>query len=72
MCQKLPIGSFKWKKNIDEFNEDFIKNYDEDCHKGYILEVDIEHPKNFLNLHDDLAFLAERKEIKKFNNVFVI
>ena len=37
MCQKLPIGSFKWKKNIDEFNEDFIKNYDEDSHKGYIL-----------------------------------
>ena len=29
------------KKN----DEDFIKNYDEDSDKGYILEVDVEYPK---------------------------
>ena len=26
-------------------DEDFIKNYDEDSDKGYILEVDVEYPK---------------------------
>ena len=57
------------KKNILKFNEDFIKNYDEDSDKGYILEVDFEYPKNLLNLHGDLPFLAERKKIKKCNKL---
>ena len=37
-----------------KFNEDFIKNYDEDSDKGHIFEVDVEYPKNFHNLHNDL------------------
>ena len=32
-----------------KFNEGFMKNYDEDSNKGYILELHIEYPKN---LHD--------------------
>ena len=44
MSQKLPVDGFKWKKNISKFNEDFIKNYDEDSDEGYILEVDVEYP----------------------------
>ena len=58
MSQKLPVNGFKWKKNVSKFDEDFIKNYNESRHKGYILEVDVEFPKNLLNLHDDLSFLA--------------
>ena len=58
MSQKLPLNGFKWKKNLPKFDEDFIKNYNESRHKGYILEVDVEFPKNVLNLHDDLSFLA--------------
>ena len=46
MSQKLSVDGFKWKENISKFNEDFIKNYDEDSNKGYILEVDVEYPKN--------------------------
>ena len=45
MFQKLVVNSFKWKRNVSKFNEEFIKNYDEDSNKGYILEVDI-----FLNI----------------------
>ena len=29
------------------------------------LEVDVEYPKNVLNVHGDLPFLAERKKLKK-------
>ena len=47
MSQNVPVTSFKWKKNVSKFEEDFIKNYDEDSNKGYILEVDIEYPKRF-------------------------
>ena len=31
---------------MSKFTLKFIKNYDEDSDKGYILEVDIKYPKN--------------------------
>ena len=40
-------------KNLSKFDKDFIKNYDEDTNKGYILEVVVEYPKNLLNLPID-------------------
>ena len=51
------------KKNVSKFYEDFLKNYDENSNKGYILEVDIKYPKNILNLYSNLSFLAERMKI---------
>ena len=69
MSQKLPVNGFKWIKKFYKFNEDFIKNFDEDSNKGYILEVDVEYPKNLLNFHGDLPFLAERKKTKTFNKL---
>ena len=42
-----------------KFNEEFIKNYDEDSNKGYILEVDVKYLKNLHSLHEDLPFLPE-------------
>ena len=53
MSQKLPIDSFKWVKDLLKFNESFIKNYDENSDKGYILEVDVEYPKNLHKLHSE-------------------
>ena len=38
MSQKLPVNGFKWKKNVAKFDENFIKNYDEDSKKGYFLK----------------------------------
>ena len=52
-----------------KFGEDFIKNYDENSHKGIIFEVDVKYPKNLLNLYGDLPFLQERNKIKKCNKL---
>ena len=30
MSQKPPVNGFEWEQNIHKFNDDFIKNYDED------------------------------------------
>ena len=45
MSQKLPVHGFKWKKILLKFNEDLIRNYDENSDKGYILEADAKYPK---------------------------
>ena len=65
MIQKLSVDGFEWKENTSKFNEDFIKNYDDDSNKGYTLIVDVEYPKNLLDLHSDLPFLPERMKINK-------
>ena len=64
MWQKLPVNNFKWieKGDISNFNENFIKNYDENSEKG---KVDIEYPENIHKLHSDLPFLLERMKINK-------
>ena len=41
-----------------------LKKYDEDCNKGYFLEVDIDYSKKLFNLHKDLPFLSERKKVQ--------
>ena len=69
MYQKLLVNGFKWVKNVSKFDEDFIKDYDENSNKGYILEVDVEYPKNLLNPHGDLPFVAERKKINKCKEI---
>ena len=45
------------------FTEAFIKNYDEKGDVGYLLVVDIEHPKTLRMLHNDLPFLPEKIKI---------
>ena len=62
-----PVNGFKWfdSDKINEINEDFIKNYNENNDKGYILEVDVKYPKRLHELHSDLLFLSERMEVNK-------
>ena len=50
---------------MSKFNEDFIKNYDEDSDKRYIFEVDVQYPKAVHGLHGDLPFLLKRMKINK-------
>ena len=64
MSQKLPMNDFKWVKQEEllKFNEDFIKNFDENSNEVYFLEVDIDYPKELFDLHKDLPFLSKVKK----------
>ena len=71
ICEKLPVGGFKWieKDGLLKFDENFIKNYGKNSDIGYTLEVDIEYPKGIHKLHSDLPFLPERMKINKCNKL---
>ena len=68
MTQKLPVNCFQWER-VSSFTSSFIKNYNEDDDKRYILEVDLEYPKNLHDLHSDLPFLPERMRINRCNKL---
>ena len=59
MSQKLPVNNFEQIRDTYQFNEDFIKNYNEERDEGYLVEVDIQYPEKLLKLHNDLPFLPE-------------
>ena len=54
MSQKLPVNKFEWIKDTSQFNEDFIKNYNEESDEGNFLEDDVQYPEILHRLHNDL------------------
>ena len=43
------MNNFEWIEETSQFNEDFIKNYNEESDERYCLEVDVQYPKNYMN-----------------------
>ena len=71
MSQKLPVNNCDWIKDTSQFNEDFVKSYNEESDKGYFLEVDVQYPEKLHELHNDLPFLPEIMKIEKFEKLFI-
>ena len=69
VSQKLPVNGFKWVEKSSRSSEILIKNYNENSHIGYFLEVDIDYPKELFDLHKDLPFLPQTKEVNKVEKV---
>ena len=51
--------------DIFEINENFLKSYNKNSDKSYILEVDVDYPSKLHKLHSDMPFLPERMIIDK-------
>ena len=62
MVQNLPTHRFLWKKAEDVTPEKIDELVKKDK-RGYLLEVDVEYPKELHENHDELPFLAERMKI---------
>ena len=62
---KLPENKFDWIKEISQFNEDFIENYNEESDKRYLLEFDVQYLEKLQKVHNDLPFLPEERNLKK-------
>ena len=63
MSQKFPVDNFEWIEDTFQFNEDFIKNHNEESDEGYFLEVDVQYFEKLHYFHNDLQFLYERMKI---------
>ena len=57
--QMLPANDFTGIEETSQFNEGFIKKYNDDSDNGYFLEVDVQHPEKLHNLHNDLFTLFD-------------
>ena len=60
MPQNFPLYNFECIEDTSQFNEDFIKSYNEESDEGYFLEVDVQYPEKLHELHNDLAFLPKK------------
>ena len=68
MLKKLSVNNFQWIEDTSQFSEDFIKNYNEESRKGYVLEVDLQYTEKLNEHHNDLPFLPKRMKIEKVEN----
>ena len=69
MSQKLPVNSFEWIEDTPQFNENFIKSYNEKSDEGYFLKVDVQYSEKIYELHNDLPLLSKRKKLKTFETI---
>ena len=65
MLRKLPVNNFGWIKDTSQFNEDFMKSYNEENDEEYLHKVDVQYPGKIHDLCNDLPFLPERIKIEK-------
>ena len=64
MSQYLPYSKFKWVNNRNEIEQILMKIKSNNW-IGYILEVDLEYPKNIHYEHSDYALAPEKINIQK-------
>ena len=62
MVQNLPTHGFKWK-DVEDLTPEKIEKLVKKDKRGYLLEVDVEYPKELHENHNKLPFLTERMEI---------
>ena len=59
LSQGVPVNKFEWAKETSQFNEDFIKNYNEESDEEFFLEFDVQYLEKLQERHSDLPFLPE-------------
>ena len=53
---KIQVNNFERIKDTSQFNEDFIKIYNEESDEGYFFEIDVQYPEKLYELHNVLPF----------------
>ena len=69
MWQKPPINNFGWIQDNSQFNEDFIKHYNEKIDEGYFLEVNVQYMEKLSDNHNNLPLLPGIIKIEKIGKL---
>ena len=70
MSQNLPGTDLKWVDDVSEFDESFIKSYNEESDvQAIFLKLMFNISKKLHDLHNELPFLPERIKIEKIKNL---
>ena len=72
MSQHLSAYNSEWIKYTSQFNDDFIKNYNEESDEGYFIEVDVQYLEKLHELHNDLPFFPETSSQVKMVNHYEV
>ena len=76
MSQRLPANNFELIKGTSRFNEDFMKNYNEDSDEWYSLEIEVQYLEKLHELQNNLPFLHEQSDegyflvVEVHNNIY--
>lgn len=62
MCDKLPVGGFKWVKVVD-----YVNNTEDDY--GFIVQVYLKYPKHLHDAHNAYPLAPERLNGKLIPNL---
>ena len=60
MSQKLSVNNFEWIKITSLFNEDFIKNCNEESNEGCFFGDDVQYLEKLGELYNGLPVLPEK------------
>ena len=63
MSQPLPTGGFRWVEVRGDLNPEDVINLMAKTDRGYLLEVDVNYPKELHDYHNDLPFMCEKIKI---------
>ena len=73
MCKSLPIGNFKMYNDLNEKIKEKIitqlENWKSSSKKGYIIELDLEYPKELHDLHNSYLLAPEKIKIDKISKL---
>ena len=64
MVQNLPTHGFLWKE-AEDLTPQKIDELVKKDKRGYLLEVNVEYPKELHENHNELPFLSERMKIRR-------
>ena len=56
ISQNLPVIKFEWIEDTSQFNEDFMKSYNEESDEGYFFKVDLQYPEKLHKFCNYLLF----------------
>ena len=64
MSQYLPYANFKWVNNVNEIEQKLMR-IKSNSSTGYILEADLEYPKELHDMFNDYPLAPEKTNIQK-------